>query len=436
MGYDCIMGLGRTGLSCVRFLQANGRACRIMDSRFNPPELMELQERFPKVPVHLGGWRSDWLFQAQRIIVSPGISLKTPILIEARSKGVEIIGDIELFARAVQVPVIGITGTNGKSTVTSLVGAILRGAGVKVLCGGNLGPPALDLLEDPKVEVIVLELSSFQLEAVNSLQLLSAAILNISPDHLDRYDSYEEYKAAKHKIYHHCQIKVCAREDEVTWPKPTEQVITFGLDKPTGKNYGLFEGNLVCGDTPIIPASNLTLAGSGREVNALAACALVSPLNVDDEILSRVLGEFTGLAHRCEWVLKYREVDWYNDSKGTNVGATEAAVEHLATQYTSIILLLGGEGKGADFSHMSERLHKKPIQVITFGRDGNKINAALMDKINCTGVATLAEAVTTAAQQANPGDCVLFSPACASYDAFKGFAHRGEVYKKLVKELA
>ncbi len=436
---QCIMGMGNTGLSCLRFLRAMEKPCCIMDSRANPPGLQVLLDEFPEVPYALGGWRHDWLMGAGRIIVSPGIALTEPCLLEAKAAGITICGDIELVAQCAKAPVVGITGTNGKTTVTSLTGELLATAGKRVAVGGNLGPPALELLTEDAPEIYVLELSSFQLASTSSLHCKAATLLNCSPDHLDWHPSYEDYMTAKKSIYHSCDYKICARHDPNTMPHDKHNTIIYGLDAPISENdFGLTkhrgEWCLVKGEQSILPLSELALSGPCPELNALAACALVSQLGVSVDVMTKVLSTYVGLPHRCEKVVQYRGVDWYNDSKGTNIGATSAAVQHLSSKHAHLILLMGGVGKGADFSVMQALLKDQVRHVILFGQDGLAIQQALRG-MSTEYVSTLSEAVQRANQVAKAGEAVLFSPSCASFDAFENFAHRGNVYKMLVKEL-
>ena len=438
--FACIMGMGDTGISCLRFLRALEIPCCIMDSRANPMGLQRILEEFPDVPYTLGGWRHDWLLEANQIIVSPGIALSEPCLQEADKAGISIIGDIELFAKHAKAPIIGITGTNGKTTVTTLVGELLTAAGKRVSVGGNLGPPALELLTEDAPEVYVIELSSFQLQSTQSLQCEAATILNCSPDHMDWHPSFKDYKQAKKSIYRRCHTAVCPRYEPDLWPARSREMITYGADKPDGpKSFGLSEhlGEmcLVWGERVIIPAASLKLNGPCPEINALAGCALASVLGVSIDVMASVLKSFSGLPHRCEWVLNHHGVDWYNDSKGTNIGATLAAIKRLTPKYQGVILMVGGIGKGADFGLMRDELVANVKHVIFFGQDGLAIQSTLGDDLSGEYVSTLSEAVQRASELAQSGEAVLFSPSCASLDAFENFAHRGNVYKQLVQDL-
>ena len=434
------MGMGDTGLSCLRFLRALEKPCCIMDSRANPPGLQTILDEFPEVPYALGGWRHDWLLKAGRIIVSPGIALTEPCLREAEEADVPICGDIEVFAQYAKAPIIGITGTNGKTTVTSLTGELLAAAGIRVAVGGNLGPPALELLTEDAPEVYVLELSSFQLHSTVSLHCQAATILNCSPDHLDWHPSFEDYITAKKSIYRRCPNKICARSEANTWPTNRQGMITYGDDAPESTHdFGLIEHKgamwLAQGDHPFLPLSDLKLNGPCPAINALAACALASIFDVSIAVMAQVLRSFVGLPHRCEKVVNHGGVDWYNDSKGTNVGATLAAVGHLADKYSDMILLMGGVGKDADFTSMQPLLKDKVRHVVLFGQDGLAIQEALGDALSSEYVSTLSEAVQRACVLVRSGEAVLFSPSCSSFDAFENFMHRGTVYKSLVQDL-
>jgi UDP-N-acetylmuramoylalanine--D-glutamate ligase len=414
-----VMGLGKTGLSCVRYLANKSYSVAVVDTRENPPGLDECKTQWPNISVYTGGWHPEILNQALTIIISPGLSLQEPCLIDARQRGIEIIGDIELFAREAKAPVVAITGANAKTTVTTIVGEMAKAAGLNVRVGGNIGMPALDLLEQTEPDLYILELSSFQLESTCSLHPVAATVLNITPDHLDRYASFEDYKAAKQRIYHNAKVKIYNQEDKNTW---VEGGISFGLNLPLP-----------------LPISQLKIKGRHNQLNAAAALALGTAVNFSMEIMLQVLREFPGLPHRCQWVRERNGVVWYNDSKGTNVGATLAAMDGLAdtlSESGKLILIAGGIGKGADFSPLRESVSKYVRTAILFGQDAKKLQTALQGTTDVQLTDSLEKAAFLAAVAAQSGDIVLLSPACSSLDMFQSFEHRGDSYIQFVHALS
>lgn len=435
-----IIGLGKTGLSCVRYLAQQKISLLIMDTRDNPPGLAEFKQEFPHIPIHLGKLDPGIIAQAAEIIVSPGISLQEPALVFAREQKIPIIGDIELFARAAQAPIIAITGTNAKGTVTTLIGEMINQAGFTALLGGNIGTPALDLLLEKIPDFYVLELSSFQLESTFSLQATAATILNISEDHLDWHGTMAAYIQAKQRIYQHCKIAVWNRDDLVTFPEGVEHYVSFGLSEAEDGEFGLWYVNqqpwLAYGKQPLLPVTELRIKGRHNWANALAALAFGHALKLPWEPMLQVLRTFKGLEHRCQWVAEYNQVAWYNDSKGTNVGATIAAIEGLGGAIAGkLILIAGGIGKGADFTVLQPAVAKYARTVILIGRDAPLLQQALSPVITTEIVHDLAEAVLLAQKAAKAHDIVLLSPACASFDMFRDYPHRGEVFKDLVRNL-
>jgi UDP-N-acetylmuramoylalanine--D-glutamate ligase len=438
-----IVGLGRTGLSAARYLHARGWRIAVTDTRAQPPELESLHELDPNVAVRLGGLDTQLLDDALCVVASPGVSLAEPFFAEARRRGLEIVGDIELFALAVDAPVAGITGTNGKSTVTTLLGRMAERAGVKVRVGGNLGEPALDLLsasqgEASRTELYVLELSSYQLEATLSLDLKAAAVLNVTPDHLDRYSSVEEYAAAKARIFARCDTAVINLDDPlvVAMPRPGQRTLSFSLRASIGADYAVAENNgwwLTRGGEPLLPVSAMKIAGLHNAANALAALALGEALGLPLEAMLTELVAFPGLPHRSQWVADVNGVRYVNDSKGTNVGATLAAVQGMSGP---LIIIAGGDGKNQDFAPLREAFHGKVRHVVLIGRDAPAIERALQGTTATERAASLEDAVRAAARVAQSGDTVLLSPACASLDMFRDYAHRGAVFVHAVKELA
>ena len=433
-----IIGLGVTGLSCARFLARQGVEVAVTDSREQPPALDEIRRELPDVALFLGGFDAEVFARAERILVSPGVSLREPLLLDARRRGVEIIGDIELFARSVAAPVIAVTGSNGKSTVTTLVGEMARRAGHDVRVGGNLGTPALDLIESFEPDLYVLELSSFQLETVTSLHCLAATVLNISPDHLDRYSGMADYAHAKQQIYAGAAVQVVNRDDAAAAALATAdgKVVSFGLDRPDGQNFGVVpdaEGDwIVRGDERWLRADQLRIPGRHNLANALAALALGEAAGLDRQAMLQVLREFQGLPHRTQWVAEHAGVAWYNDSKATNIGATLAAVQGFDGP---LVLIAGGQGKGADFSQLAAGLAGRVRSVVLLGEAAEEIERALAGQVPTLRAGSLKQAVHQAAQLAQAGDRVLLSPACASFDMFDNYRQRGELFIQAVQEL-
>ncbi|MFA6037518.1 MAG: UDP-N-acetylmuramoyl-L-alanine--D-glutamate ligase [Legionellales bacterium] len=428
-----VVGLGITGLSVVRYLKKQNFDVMVMDSRENPPGLTEVKTEFPEIKCLLGRFDSALLATAQEIILSPGIALAHPDLHAAKQKNIPIVGDIELFARAVKKPVVAITGTNGKSTVTTMVGELARDAGVRVAIGGNLGKPALDLLDD-NIDLYVLELSSFQLETTYSLAPSVAILLNITPDHDDRYPHLQDYINAKQHVFHHAQLAVYNRADPLTTPKlPVKQMQSFGLDVPNDHNLGIKEKQLVWGDKILFPADQLASQRPNFVNNALAALSVVCYFNWSFASAAQTLHAFKGLRHRCELVLNKNGVRWYNDSKATNVGATIAALMDVAADIKGQqIIILGGVGKGADFSDLTAPLNRYAKHVILLGEAQHEIADILSPALPRTHVIDLQHAVQLAAKLAQNGDAVVLAPACASFDMFKDYNDRGNQFVELV----
>lgn len=428
-----VVGLGITGLSVVRYLKKLNYPVMVMDSRLSPPGLTEVNTEFPEVECILGRFDSELLCQAEEIILSPGIALSHPDLIAARKKQIPIVGDIELFARGVKAAVVVITGTNGKSTVTTLIGELARDAGINVAVGGNLGEPALNLLQSD-VDLYVLELSSFQLETTNSLAPTIAILLNITPDHQDRYPQHVDYIAAKQHVFHYAQLAVYNRADPLTTPQlPVLQQQSFGLDAPTDNNLGIKDAMLMWGEKVLMPIANLPNQRPNFLNNVLAALSTVCYFNWPVERAAKTIHDFKGLLHRCELILNENNIRWYNDSKATNVGATIAALQDVAADITGKqIVILGGVGKGADFSDLAPVLARYAKHAILLGEAQYEIAAILPTELASTHVKNLAEAVMLAQALAQPGDAVLLAPACASMDMFKDYRDRGNQFVELV----
>ena len=434
-----MVGLGQTGLSVVRYLQKNGTTFAVVDSRISPPGSETLQAEFPEVPHHFGAFSgaAAWFKQASCLIVSPGVALATPEIQKAQQRGAEVIGDIELFVRAANAPIVAITGSNGKSSVTTLVAQMAQQAGLCAYACGNLGLPALDALAQTPPDLYVMELSSFQLETTYSLRALAATVLNISEDHLDRYNSFEDYIAAKQIIYRHCECAVINRDDALVKPMqadlPQARLLSFGQGEPEVGQYGLREQAgqrcLARGNEALLAVSNMRLAGTHNALNALAALALGEAVGLPQATMLSAIQAFTGLPHRTQWLRLRQGVNWYNDSKGTNVGAAVAALQGLPGQ---TVLIAGGQSKGADFTPLAAAVRHGARAVVVLGEDADKITLALEADAAVHRADSMAHAVDLAATLAQPGDSVLLSPACASFDMFNNYIHRGEVFTELV----
>ncbi len=439
IGHAVVVGLGKSGLSAVRYLKARGYDVAVTDSRAEPPQLAQLRELDAALAVHTGGFDPALLDGASLLVLSPGVAPRGPFFDAARARGLPMVGDVELFARAVTAPVVAITGTNGKSTVTTLVARFATRAGLRVRAGGNLGDPALDLLA-ADVELYVLELSSFQLESTESLELLAAAVLNVTPDHMDRYADLAAYAAAKARILAHCQTAVIALDDPLVaaMARSGQKRLTFSLRADAGADYSVGRGGdgapwLMRGSEPLLALSAMKLSGLHNAANALAALALGEALALPRAAMLEELRQFPGLAHRAQWVADIKGVRYINDSKGTNVGATVAAVQGLTAP---VILIAGGDGKGQDFSALRAGVAGKVRAAVLIGRDAALLATALRDVCPCHLCATLEAAVVLAASLARPGDVVLLSPACASLDMFRDYTHRGAVFADAVARLA
>ncbi len=460
-----VVGLGDTGLACVRWLAARGARLRGTDSRAAPPHTAQLRAEYPGLDLTLGGFDPadfDW---ADLIVVSPGVPLATPEIAAARLAGKEIVGDVELFARALaDLPqpgrVLAVTGSNGKSTVTALTGHLCRMAGKRTVVAGNIGLPVLDALRECEAtaawpEVWVLELSSFQLESTASLTPDAATVLNLSQDHLDRYPGMAEYAAAKARIFGTVgwerggprppallppspMTQILNRDDPLVMKmaRPGQRLWTFGLGLAfEAGQWGLTERGrqrwLAEGTTPLLPLAELPLAGLHNAANALAALALARAIDLPYAPLLEGLATFRGLPHRVERVAEIDGVVWYDDSKGTNVGATVAALKGFDRP---VVLIAGGDGKGQDFGPLREAVQRARC-VVLLGRDAPRIEAAIAGAVPCLHAASMEEAVALAHAQARPGDAVLLSPACASFDMFRNYVHRAEVFVAAVKRL-
>lgn len=452
-----VAGLGKTGLSIARYLHKKNKTFIAFDTRMDVPGLDEFRAEFPNAAVYLHEFPQQLISQLTDIIASPGLSLDTPFLKQAIEAGVAVYGDVECLAREVNAPVVAITGTNGKSTVTTLVGEMAKAAGFKVAVAGNIGTPVLDMLEE-QYDLWVLELSSFQLDLTYSLQPIAATILNVTPDHLDRHHTLDAYVQAKQRIYHQAKVALYNRQDEYTLPieesvssssnipqdvrilNPEMVTISFGQDAPTIGNWGLMNHNgamyLAKGSERLLPVDSIRIKGIHNWLNALAACALAEVAGIPIQPIIDVLKTFTGLPHRCQWVRALDDVEWINDSKGTNVGATISAINGIGgSMQGKIVLIAGGQGKGADFDDLSQPIADFVRSIVLIGEDADKMEMALANVVPISRASSLDNAVAMAKSQAKPGDVVLLSPACASLDMFRDFNHRGEVFASAVKGL-
>ncbi|NEV61986.1 UDP-N-acetylmuramoyl-L-alanine--D-glutamate ligase [Thiorhodococcus minor] len=438
-----VVGLGKTGLSCLRYLKSKGVVAAVTDSRERPPGLDALQAEMPEVAAFIGGFEPDVFASASELVVSPGVPIAEPLIQQAIARGVPVIGDIELFAREAQAPLCAITGSNGKSTVTSLVGLMARLAGRSVAVGGNLGEPVLDLIEDA-VDLYVVELSSFQLETAPGLQPAVAAVLNVSADHLDRYPDLAAYAATKARIYGGAQVAVVNRDDPLVsaMPRAAEREVGFTLGAPEPGDFGLrrLEDRLwVCrGVEPLMQADEVLIPGRHNLANALAGLALASAAGLPMEAACEALRRFPGLPHRSQLIADHAGVRWYDDSKGTNPGATIAALEGLVPEGSAgrVVLIAGGDGKGADFAPLRSAVVRAARALVLIGRDAPLIEEAVAGAAPVARATDMADAVSQAAALAEAGDAVLLSPACASFDMFDSYEHRGQVFADAVRRLS
>ncbi len=437
-----VVGLGKTGLSVLRYLDRQDVELAVTDTRAQPSGLSGFEPYAGKVAAFLNGFDEQAFDSADEIIVSPGVPLTEPLLAKARASGIPVYGDIELFVRNTTAPVIAITGSNGKSTVTSMLTKMGQHAGRQVLAGGNLGTPALDLLSEPVPDFYVLELSSFQLESITSLNACAAVVLNISADHMDRYDSLDDYADVKARIYHGDGAAIVNLDDPRVVAMTTAiesgrrqlnftlenagDDLTFGLLDKEGESW------LAQGQRTLMPVADLLVCGQHNVANALAALALGTAVGFPEPDMLQALREFPGLPHRSQYVASINQVDWYNDSKGTNVGATIAAIEGMPGQ---VVLIAGGEGKDADFASMRKIVDQKVRAAVLIGQDAPVIADALQGHATIIFADNMEQAVVHAADQARPGDVVLLSPACASFDMYRDYQQRGDDFASCVHAL-
>ena len=432
-----VLGLGETGLSALRWLRAQGASLSVVDTREAPPGLDVVKKEMPEVTIHLGIFDAETLKKAELIISSPGIALGEPALQAAIAKGVQVIGDVELFAqyRDSNAKVIAITGANGKTTVTTLVGEMCKAAGLKTIVAGNIGLPVLDTLALKAPDVYVLELSSFQLETTSSLVVDAATMLNLTEDHMDRYADMQAYAVAKARIFYNAKYQVLNRDD--AWSMLMERsklgMTTFGLNEDkTG--FGIdAEGWALEGTRKLFNTADLHIKGAHNAANCLAALALCRAIGLEYAPLLNALYNFKGLPHRVEWVANIDDVDYFDDSKGTNVGATCAALSGLPQK---VVLIAGGDGKGQDFAPLRAPVAENARAVVLIGRDAHLIENVLLEtNVPMYRAVDMREAVVIAQRVAQNGDAVLLSPACASFDMYKNYVHRAEAFVEAVKKL-
>jgi UDP-N-acetylmuramoylalanine--D-glutamate ligase len=438
-GRTVILGLGATGLSVARHIAATGQSILVIDSRRKPPALEALQKSVPDAEVSTGTLDVRLPADVSSVVVSPGLSLELPVVAEARARGIQVTGDIELFARIAREPVAAITGSNGKSTVATMLASMAQASGRRVLAGGNLGIPALDLLAQNPVDLYVLELSSFQLESTASLQPESAVVLNISADHIDRHGSLSSYAEIKATIYNKARHIVANRDDSIVMSmlRDRDDVITFGLGEATAGHFGLLtdENNDVWlgrGKERLMMASELQVPGRHNMANALAAIAMGTTLGLDTEKMLESLRVYRGLAHRTTPLGESAGVVWVNDSKATNVGATVAAINGLDGK---IVLIAGGDGKEADFSPLAMAARDRVRAAVLLGADAHKLAALFYEICPTVIVDNMKQAVREARKLAESGDTVLLSPACSSLDMYSDYAARGEAFERAFREL-
>ena len=437
-----VLGLGETGLSALRWLHSQGARLSVADTRDNPPGIEKVKAELPQVTIYSGPFKPEVFTDAELIVSSPGVSLNEPEIQAAIKRSIQVVGDVELFAqyRNPNAKVIAITGANGKTTVTTLVGEICKAAGLKTIVAGNIGLAVLDTLSMETPDVYVLELSSFQLETTSTLHIDAATMLNLCEDHMDRYSSMQEYAVAKARIFYNASLQVLNRDDawSMMMARSKLRQVTFGLSEVSGADeYGLQQQEdgtwLVQGDKALINLHDLKIAGLHNAANALAAVALCRGIGIDYVPIIQTLYNFKGLPHRVEWVANIHDVDYYDDSKGTNVGATCAAIAGLPQK---IVLIAGGDGKGQDFAPLKDAVTANTRAVVLIGRDAPLIEQVLLDTdIPLYQAADLPEAVNIAKRLAQSGDAVLLSPACASFDMFKNYVHRAEVFVQAVSRL-
>jgi len=435
---NLVLGLGKTGLSVANHLLAQGEAVVVNDSRKSPPGLKDLEALKGDVVAYCGTFDVGLLEGIDRVILSPGISREEPIVKAACAAKLPPIGDIELFSRAVEAPVVAITGTNGKSTVTTLVADMAQRAGRRVLAGGNLGRPALDLLTDARPELYVLELSSYQLEVTSQLEPVAAAVLNLTPDHMDRYDSLASYAAAKERIFIGAKSAIYNLDDPIVSQMDMGSSLRVGFStRSAGARFSLLTDTetpaLARDGLALLPVAELRIPGTHNAANALAALAIGTQIGLSDDAMLESLRTFTGLPHRAQLVAECDGVRFIDDSKGTNVGATIAAVQGLDAP---IVLIAGGDGKGQDFTPLTGALKGRVRHAVLIGKDRFVVADALREVCGVEFADDMEAAVTMATRAAREGDLVLLSPACASFDMYRDYTERGAAFAVAARRVA
>lgn len=434
-----VVGLGKTGVCCARYLAGLGDRVIVTDTRERPPGMSELHRSHPEIEMRLGGFDASVLSLADRLIVSPGVAMSEPFVQEAIRRNLTVTGDVALFAEAVTAPYICVTGSNGKSSVTTLLAAMMRASGRKVLAGGNLGIPALDLLRQPVPDYYVLEVSSFQLESSPGLSSAVAVVLNISPDHIDRHGNFESYVAAKASVYNGCGIAVYNRDDTrvsaMVQDKPVR--ISFGSDTPAAGQYGIINRRgtdwIARGQRLLATVSSLRLSGQHNVLNVLAALALGEAAGLSRPQMLSAAQAFRGLPHRTQWVSDAGSLTWINDSKGTNVGASVAAIESVRGK---LVLIAGGDGKGADFSPLAEAMRRRGRAAVLLGKDAPLLDEILNPICPTRICSDMDTAVAAARELAQSGDTVMLSPACSSLDMYRNYEARGAAFVDAIKRCA
>jgi len=436
-GKDLVFGLGATGLSIARYLRRHEADAVFLDTRDEPPGIDELNDVWPKAKIVLGGTKLPR--GVKRIIVSPGVSDSHELLKRARKRKLEVMSDIELFARDAHAPFVAVTGSNGKSTVTTLIYHMCRAADRNVLAGGNLGEPALDLLDEVEPDIYVLELSSFQLQRTETLPAEVAVLLNVAPDHLDWHADEAEYRQTKYRVYREARAAVVNRADDqaAECAKDIERVVTFGFDEPGDGQYGIRRDDeinyLARGDALLISTDDLAMVGLHNQANALAALAAGELLGLGMDAMLQVVAEFPGLPHRMQRVARKGAVDYINDSKATNMAAAVASIDSVDG---TIVLVAGGEGKGGDFSELAQALEGKLRAAVLIGEEAEAIAKALDTVMPVYFARDMGDAVCQAASYAESDDTVLLAPACASFDQYDNYMARGDAFASAVGALS
>ena len=431
-----VVGLGHTGVSVAYYLQKLGFKFAITDSRDKPPLKDRFFEAMPDTPIFTGGFDESAFEVATHLVVSPGVSLMEKSIVKAIAIGVKVVSDIDLFACSVDVPIVAITGSNGKSTVTTMVGEMASASGKRVAVGGNLGTPALDLLAED-TQLFVLELSSFQLERTSALNAAAATVLNVSADHLDRHDDLDSYAKEKQRIFRGNGVLVLNADDPIVNKMQEKErcVFTFTIKDNNADFYIEIQGDkeyLMHDKEILMSLEDLPLEGRHNAANALAAIALGSAVGLDKSSMCKALKAFKGLDHRMQKIAKIRGVTWVNDSKATNIGACVAALEGYDTK---VILIAGGDAKGADMNELAPYIKDKAKGVVLLGKDADLIKQAINESVPTYSAKNMEEAVKICASIAEGGDSVLLSPACASLDQYKNYQDRGNQFSKAVLRL-